>query len=237
MGIIKDSHIPDDVYIQFVRSLFNSPQTVLAGTFIHTTGALLAYWSNGFPIYAQLAAVLFLIGMWRFFSLLKFRRSGTITDRAEAWRWEREYLIKGSIQALALGSFCFISLYQGYDGFAQLAGFGITLGSAVTVVGRNYGSVRMVTIFAAAFVTPILLGLMLRGDLPHIILALILVPFYFIITGTAAQVRDVLFSAVIGHNKARQLAQRFDRALNTMPHGLVMLNPEGLVVVANAEAA
>ena len=37
--------------------------------------------------------------------------------------------------------------------------------------------------------------------------------------------------------KATDLAQRFDRALNTMSHGLVMLGPDGRVVVANAEAA
>ncbi len=37
--------------------------------------------------------------------------------------------------------------------------------------------------------------------------------------------------------KARRLAQRFDRALNTMSHGLVMLEPvRRKVVVANAEA-
>src|SRR6185312_7499010 len=39
------------------------------------------------------------------------------------------------------------------------------------------------------------------------------------------------------HRTAKQLAQRFDRALNTMPHGLVMLNPNGQVAVANSEAA
>ena len=198
---------------------------------------LLPYLGDGSPIYAQLAAVLFLIGMWRYVGLLKFHRSGSIADRAEAWQWERDYLIKGSIQALALGSFTFISLYEGNSSIAQLVGLGVPLASAITVVGRNYGSARMVAIFAAAFVIPIILGLVLRNDLPHVLLGLILVPFFLVVIATAAQLRDVLFSAVIGHNKARQLAQRFDRALNTMPHGLVMLNPEGRVVVANAEAA
>ena len=48
--------------------------------------------------------------------------------------------------------------------------------------------------------------------------------------------RDVLFTALRGA-QANRLAQRFNRALNTMSHGLVMLGPDGKVVVANAEAA
>jgi diguanylate cyclase (GGDEF)-like protein len=237
MGKITENHIPDDVYIQFVRSLFNSAHTVLVGALIHATAAFLVYWHNGNTIYALLGVLLLAIGVWRYVSMLKFKKAGQIGNRAEAWRWEREYLVKGSVQAFALGFFCFVSLYGATDPFAQLAGFGVTLGSIVTVAGRNYGSARMVTIFAACFVGPIGLGLVLRGDFPHVILGLIIFPFYLIIKGTADQVRDVLFSAVIGHKQAKQIAQRFDRALNTMPHGLVMLDPNGRVVVANAEAA
>ena len=236
MAKTRSEPVPDDVYIQFVRSLFDNAHTVCIGAIIHSTAALLVYWSNRDPIYLGVASMLFAIGMWRYFSMRRFHRIGTITNRAEAWEWEREYLIKGSIQAFALGFFCFISLSVTTDPFAQLAGFGVTLGSLVTVAGRNYGSPRMVAIFAAAFVGPIGLGLVMRGDFPHVVLGLIIFPFFFIIKDTADRIRDVLFSAVIGHKQARQIAKRFDRALNTMSHGLVMLNPEGRVIVANAEA-
>ncbi len=236
MAKTRTEQVPDDVYIQFVRSLFDNAHTVCMGAAIHATAALLCYWSDGKPIYLGVAAILFGLGMWRYFGMRKFRRIGAIMTRAEAWEWEREYLVKGSIQAFALGFFCFISLYLSEDPFAQLAGFGVTLSSLVTVAGRNYGSPRMVAIFAASFVGPIGLGLVLRGDLPHVVLGLMIFPFFFIIKDTADRVRQVLFSAVIGHKQAGQIAQRFDRALNTMSHGLVMLNSEGCVVVANAEA-
>ena len=52
----------------------------------------------------------------------------------------------------------------------------------------------------------------------------------------ADHVRDVLFTAITEEKKATGIAQRFNRALNTMSHGLVMLGPDGTVVVANAEA-
>src|SRR5690606_35848366 len=154
-----------------------------------------------------------------------------------ARRWENEYIFKGSIQGLALGAFCFTTIYLRPDGFGEVAAISVTLGSIVTVVGRNYGSPRMVLIFAVTFVGPIALGLMLRMDVTHFVLGLLIVPFMLIIRASADNVRNVLFSAVIGHRQARHLAQRFDRALNTMSHGLVMLSPEGRVIVANSEAA
>jgi diguanylate cyclase (GGDEF)-like protein len=47
----------------------------------------------------------------------------------------------------------------------------------------------------------------------------------------------VLFNAISERKTAARLAERFNRALNTMSHGLVMLGPDGKVVVGNAEAA
>jgi len=237
MGKTTETHIPDDVYIQFVRSLFNSVHTVLVGALIHMLLTFLVFWKNGKPIYAWLALLLLAVGVWRYAGMLKFKKAPPITNRAQAWEWEREYILKGSVQALAIGFFCFVAFFLAADHYAELAAVCVTFGSIVTVAGRNYGSSRMVAIFSAAFLIPFGLGLIMRGDIPHVLLGVMIIPYFLIIKSTADQIREVLFSAVIGHKQARQIAQRFDRALNTMPHGLVMLDPEGRVVVANAEAA
>jgi diguanylate cyclase (GGDEF)-like protein len=217
--------------------LFNSVHTVLAGALIHALIASLAYWDTGDPIYAGLAAVLMTIGMWRYAGMLKFKRSGNVTTRAEAESWEQDYILRGSTQAFTLGVFCFVGIYFYAGSFAAIAALSVTLGSIPTVVGRNYGSSRMVAIFGISFVAPIGLGFVMQGDPPYVILGILIFPFYLIIRGTADQVREVLFSAVVGHKEARRLALRFDRALNTMSHGLIMLSPEGRVIVANSEAA
>ena len=113
----------------------------------------------------------------------------------------------------------------------------VTLGSTVTIVGRNYGSPRMVVILSVTVVAPISLGLILRGDLSHVVLGLLVVPFIFIITRMAdARARRCCSRRSSRRRSRTSIAQRFDRALNTMSHGLVMLGPDGRVVVANAEA-
>ena len=233
----KPGNIPADVYIQFVRSLFNSVHTVLAGAWIHAFLAFLIFWKSGYLIYAEMAVLLLIVGIWRYVGMLKFHRSEQILDESDAKKWEKHYIIRGSVQAFSLGLFCFVAFIIARDHFAEIAAVSILFGSIVTVAGRNYGSPRMVTIFSACFLIPYGLGLILRGDIAHILLGIMNIPFFLIVSGTASQVREVLFSAVIGHRTAKQLAQRFDRALNTMPHGLVMLNPDGQVAVANSEAA
>jgi diguanylate cyclase (GGDEF)-like protein len=233
----KPGNIPADVYIQFVRSLFNSVHIVVVGASIHALLAFMAYWETGYTIYIWLAVLLFAAGIWRYAGMLKFRPDHVIETREEAWVWERNYILRGSVQAFLVGLFGFVALKIAPSEFAEVAAACVLFGSIVTVAGRNYGSPRMVAIFSAAFLIPFATGFFIRGSFAYVLLGLMAVPFFFIVRGTADQIRDVLFSAVIGHKTARQLAQRFDRALNTMPHGLVMLSPEGEVVVANSEAA
>jgi diguanylate cyclase (GGDEF)-like protein len=59
----------------------------------------------------------------------------------------------------------------------------------------------------------------------------------FIITRMAGHVRNVLFNTISQEKVTARIAERFDRALNTMSHGLIMLDSGCRVVVANSEAA
>ncbi|TIP68856.1 MAG: diguanylate phosphodiesterase, partial [Mesorhizobium sp.] len=86
------------------------------------------------------------------------------------------------------------------------------------IAGRNYGSPRMVMIFIMTMTWSISLGFILRGDVYHVILGLMSAPFLFAIKRFADVVREVLFAALSEEKKANRLAERFNRALNTMSH-------------------
>jgi diguanylate cyclase (GGDEF)-like protein len=232
----RKNNIPEVVYVEFVRSLFDSAHMVAVGAACHALVAYLSYWHSGDQIYLVFSATLLAAGLWRYFTMRGVARGGVISNGACARTWEQDYIVKGSVQGLLLGLFCFYAIYLRPSSFAEIGAVSVTLGSMVTVVGRNYGSPRMVHIFAATFVGPISLGLIMRGGLPYVALGLLIVPFHLIIVGSASRIRDVLFSAVTGHKRANQLAQRFNRALNTMSHGLIMLDSDGRIAVANAEA-
>lgn len=238
MGRTKTENIPADVYIQFVRSLFDNAHMLVIGGVCYWILGFMIYFRTHNPLFLAFSFTLLSISLFRYFGIRDFRKAGgVIANVQEAQRWERNYILKGSLQGLGLGALCFISIYVYPDPFAELAATSLAIATLVTVVGRNYGSPLMVRIFSVTFIGPAALALLLRMDVPSVVLGLMIIPLTFITINSADHVRDVLFSAVIGHKEARKLAHRFDRALNTMSHGLVMLGPNGRVAVANAEAA
>jgi diguanylate cyclase (GGDEF)-like protein len=228
---------PVDVYIPFVESLFRDGTTLAIGFFTQTLLVVLCYWKTSSPVYLAVAVAMLVVAVLRLRNMNLIGKLPPPADVEEAGRRERIYIIYGSMHGAMLGTFCFVSIYVAPDTFAEIASVAVTLGSATAISGRNYGSPRMVMIFIMTMTWPISIGWMLRGDVYHVTLGLLSVPFFFSINRFAQLVREVLFKAISQEQMARSLAQRFNRALNTMSHGLVMLGPDGRVVVANAEAA
>jgi len=233
----KTDDIAGDVYAGFVRSLFNDPGILLIGALCHGLIGFLVYYTSGDPVYLLLGAAMLAAGLYRYYGIRKGQRRGSFEHAESARKWERYYLIGGTIQAFLMGLFCFAGIYARPDAFGESAAIAVIMGSTVTIVGRNYGSRTMVAVQAVAVVLPISVALMLKGDVANFILGLYIVPFIFVITRMSSHVRTVLFNAISQRKISVRLAQRFNRALNTMSHGLVMLGPDGKVVVGNAEAA
>ncbi|AMX96331.1 EAL domain-containing protein [Mesorhizobium sp. M7A.F.Ca.US.014.04.1.1] len=237
MNLRKKNEIPVDVYIPFVETLFRDGLTLSIGILAQTFLIGLVWWKGGDPRYLLVAISMVLIGVFRMRNFRKYNSMPSPTTWEEAHKRENDYILYGSLHGLTLGAFCLLGIYFARDGFAEIASVCLTLATATSIAGRNYGSPRMVTILTIALTWPISLGFLLRGDIYHVLLGLLSAPFLFAIRKFANTVRDVLFAAVSEEKKANRIAQRFNRALNTMSHGLVMLGPDGRVAVANAEAA
>ncbi|MGY6708771.1 MAG: putative bifunctional diguanylate cyclase/phosphodiesterase [Rhizobiaceae bacterium] len=230
-------NIPDDVYIGFVKSLFKDAHILLIGAACHGLVAMLVYLNSGDPIYLGLTVALVAAGLYRYATTKQAKDGEVITDMRSALEWERTFFIGGTIQGLAAGLFSFTAIYLAPDTFGEVAAVGVIIGSSVTIVGRNYGSGRMVLVLSVCVILPICVAWMLKGELSYFILGLFMIPYVFAMTQLARNVREVLFAAITGEKVANFLAERFDRALNTMTSGLIMLSREGKVIVANAEAA
>jgi diguanylate cyclase (GGDEF)-like protein len=237
LNLIKKNEIPVDVYIPFVETLFRDGLTLSIGFFAQTLLVVLVYWKTMDPAYLAVTLGLLAVAFLRLRNIRKYRHAPSPQNWEEARRRENDYILYGSMHGFMLGAFCFVGIYLAYDPFAEIAAVCVTLASATSIAGRNYGSPRMVVIFIMTMTWPISLGFILRGDPYHFILGLLSAPFLFAIKRFADLVREVLFAALSEEKKANRIAQRFNRALNTMSHGLVMLGPDGRVAVANAEAA
>ena len=237
MTPIKLKEFPDDVYVPFVETLFRDGFTLAIGISAQSALIGLVWAKTGNPAYLILVVCLLMVGVIRVLNMRNFASLPVATTREEARRRENRYIIYGAMHGMVLGTFSLVAIYTAQDGFSETAAVCISLATATGIAGRNYGSPRMVIILIITLTCPMSLGFILRGDFYHITLGLLSAPFLLAIHRYADTVRDVLFSAISAEKLASRLAQRFNRALNTMSHGLIMLDPDGRVVVANAEAA
>jgi diguanylate cyclase (GGDEF)-like protein len=229
--------VPADIYIPFVQSLYADAYILLLGGTIQGLTALIVYLQNGKEIYLVLAAALLGAGLFRYAGIRKYENEPAPESSAVARRWELDYLFRGTVQGSLLGFYCFVALYLVPDSLAEIASIAVTLASAIAIVGRNYASNRMVLILSMTMTLPISAGVILRGDFYNIALGLLFIPFFVAIIQMARRVRETFLAVIYEKKKASSLAHRFNRALNTMSHGLVMLDTQARVAVANAEAA
>ena len=237
MNRFKAKELPDDIYIPFVETLFRDGFTLALGIVLQCVLISLVYAKTGNPAYLVVVVWLLGLGVTRLIDMRRINAAPPCTTTAEARKLENRYTVFSALHGGALGIFSLIALSSAENSFAELAGLAVPLATATAISGRNYGSPRMVYILIIVISLPMALGLILRGEFYHIVLGFLTVPFLFAIHRYAENVRDVLFTALSAEKRATRVAQRFNRALNTMPHGLIMLGPDARVVVANAEAA
>ena len=155
MKLSKNSDIPVDIYVRFVRSLFNDAPILVIGALCHSLIAIMVYDRTGDSIYLGLAGLMLAAGVYRYFGIRGFQKSGTITDYRSAMAWELRYLVRGTIQGFCLGLFAFVAIYWSPDSYGELAAVGVAMGSTVTIAGRNYGSKTMVAILSTTVVLPV----------------------------------------------------------------------------------
>ena len=228
---------PADIYIPFVQSLYADGYILYWGGITQGATSFIVFLNNGQPVYLLLALALLGAGLFRYSGIRKYQGQPAPVTSEMARQWEVDYLLRGAIQGSLLGFYCFVSLYLQPDPLAEIASIAVTLACAIAIVGRNYASTQMVLILSMTMTLPISAGVILRGDFYNISLGLLFIPFFTAIIQMARRVRETFISVIYEKKNANNLALRFNRALNTMSHGLVMLNGEGKVVVANAEAA
>lgn len=237
MAVSRKTELSDDVYIPFVETLFRDRFTLAIGLSAQSALIALVWSKTGNAAYLAVLLCLLMVGLVRVLDMRKFASMPPLATRAEARKRENVYIALGAMHGAVLGSFSLIAITAAADSFSETAAVCIVLATALGIAGRNYGSPRMVITLIVALTFPMSLGFILRGDFYHVALGLLSAPFLLAVHRYAHTIRDVLFTALSAEKRANRIAERFNRALNTMSHGLVMLGPDGRVVVANAEAA
>jgi diguanylate cyclase (GGDEF)-like protein len=229
-----DRKLPTEIYTSLVASLFSDPRTLIIGGFGSITAALVIAWRTAEPTLIFCAAGLIAITLARAWDMRAFaRRAETTMTRAAAVRWELRYVVGASAYVALLGAWCFFAFARTTDPVVQLLTFSTILVNMIGVAGRNFGSKLLVNAQLICAGVPMTLALFLVGGTYYAVFGCVLVPFFVSLRSITERLRRTLLDAVIATRDVTLLADRFDTALNNMPHGLCMFDQQRRLVVSN----
>ncbi len=229
--------IQDELYLPFVDSLYSNRAVVAYGAAVQALMAYAIFASTGDLSFVVMAGLFLAVGAGRLL-MAKFydqaKAQGKVAKNGH--KWEHFYSIGINSGGLLIGIQALLAINSD-DNFAEVTSMAMAMATMVTIVGKNFASARIVNLCTAFVMTPIIIGLLSRGDWRHIAFAIILIPFSMLVGSMARYVRDFLYQAVKGRLETKAIADQFDVAINHMPQGLILFSKTGEALVVNGRAA
>lgn len=229
--------VPFEVQASFVDSLYRGSASLISGAILQAVAVIGSWLESGQDIFLYLVLAILAVGVWRYLEGRAYHaQESPVSTPDDARYWELKYLYSTVMAAVLIGAYAFLGIYLYPSEYSSLASSIIAAGSMASIVGRIYGSSRIVTAMVVSVSVPLSLALLMRGDIAHLALAVLAMPFFLLVRSNAARVREHLFEATERRTLAQALAERFDLALNNMTHGLFMLDDRQCIEVANDKA-
>jgi diguanylate cyclase (GGDEF)-like protein len=229
--------LPPVDYVSMIRSLYADRLSMLLGAFGSALAALVASLEAESTLLAVIAGLFVVVGVLRYLDMRAFDKVDLADDDVQtAQWWERRATIGAAIIALLYGIWCMVSFWIVDDAFAELTAACVSVSVLVGPAQRNFAIDRLMTTQVLLIAGPLVLGLLLVGNVYYALLTLLLLPFFISLRTIAGNSRKVLLHAVHGRLNAAALANQLDAALDTLEHGLLMLDRHGIIEVVNARA-
>jgi diguanylate cyclase (GGDEF)-like protein len=230
--------LPPETYISLVTSLFSDPRTLAVGALGTLGAALITAWKADSVLLLYCALVMAAVTCARAVDMHLFRRCREDLQSISVARyWELRYAFGASVYVALMGVWCLVAFTTTSDPFVHLLSFSMILVNMIGVAGRNFGSRPLVNAQLICAGVPMTAALFSMGDMYYAVFGCVLIPFFTSQKFIADRLRRTFVDAVIAARDVSVLANRFDTALNNMPHGLGMFDSEKRLVVYNSRLA
>lgn len=231
----RDLDMPADVYASLVDSLFGEARSMFIGSAAASIGALVTAIKTGEPALYLCTLAIVTVAILRILDMRAYaRRPPGERSAQEVRRWELRYAFGASVYVGLLGIFCLVAFLWTDDSVVHLISFGTVTAYLIGVSGRNFASNTLIVSQILCAGVPLVFALAWRGGYHWAVVFLVVAPLLLALKFIAAGLRATLLKAVINARDVSVLAERFDTALNNMPHGLAMFDRAKRLVVSNA---
>jgi diguanylate cyclase (GGDEF)-like protein len=226
--------VPEDIYRAQVDAMFCDFRSLWIGALAAGLMTLCVSFESSNAEFAIIAVALMLVGLLRCFAMSIYHRSDATIRGARALRtWEVLYVAGAALHVGLLGAFCILSFAKGGDSFAQVTSLTGTAFFLVGIPGRNFASNLLVNVLLLIAGVLMFTALSVAGGYYWFLGFLVVLPSFLAMRKISFRLRGVYLDALLRARDVSVLADRFDTALNNMPHGLAMRDEDGRVVVTN----
>jgi diguanylate cyclase (GGDEF)-like protein len=240
---VTSKAITAEVYTSFVDTFFSDTRSIITGAVVQALVVGAAWFDTGNPIYLVLATAILATAGIRLLQMKAYRADKALVTHPDiearvnwATRWESRYIWLTAVATMQIGLYAFLALQVAPNEYSIVSSTILVFGTLPTVVGRAYVSDRLASVIVFSLLLPMAAGLLLRADISHALVAMLCVPYMFLVKSLVHDVRTAVLDAILGRRRNEEIAERFDVALNNMAHGLIMFDGELRVLVANSSA-
>jgi diguanylate cyclase (GGDEF)-like protein len=229
--------LPPIDYVSMIRSLYADRRVMMLGALSSAVVAVVAGLESSSSVLIGVAVAFALVGIGRDIDMRAFERTPIADDDvAAAARWELRSTFGAAAIAVLYAFWMAYSFLVVNSPFAEMSSLSVTVAVLVGVAGRNFAIDRLVTTQVVLIGCGMAIGMLFDGAFHTAMLSVVLIAFVVSLRKVSANIRAILLRAVHGRIEATRLASELDTALETMQHGLCMLDEHGLITVANDRA-
>lgn len=232
-----------EIGAKLALSLYDRQSTSVTGAVCHVLSCVLAWGAVDDVNYLYAAVYIFLVFLGRMYdmrSYLKAAKQQVEVTEAFARKWEIRYVIGTSFVATWMGALTFYSVYSHTYSAATFIAIGLSFGTLVSVIGRNFGSSILVDMVLFLGCIPMAGTMIYLGvEQRSIWLAatgVIFLPFLLLSRSMANYVREYASTSMRKSREYEMMAAKFDAAISNQPNGMIMFDTNTRVSVINPRA-
>lgn len=226
-----------EVYLSLAGSLYRHRWPQLIGVLVSILCFFVVYERTRSAVHLWLVIAgcgVLAVRLWLTLSLGRLVPSAL--NVAQAARVERAHVAGSALMAGLLGGGTAWGIASGVDAFSNFVCLSVIMAMMVAVAGRSYGSRTGVDIQLGFMALPPAVAGLATGDATIIVMCLLLIPLALETRSMARGIRAAIGSNIAAASGLATAVERFNIALDTMPHGLVMLDAARRVQIANRRA-
>jgi len=227
--------IPDAMYIGFVDSHLVDVRALVLASIAAVAAQCVVATANHSVWLWGCAAAMALVSAMRIYFMAEHARSRPSVDMAMARKREIIYAFGVVAYVVTLSLWALVAFIVTDDGFTRFFTATFAICYAMGMWTRSFAISRGNNLQILATFVPLTAATLVAGGWYPTAILFVFTPLAIYVKASSERLRANFTAEVIARAEAATLAQRLDMALNNMSHGLVMIDGQDRLTLANSQ--